>query len=92
MGVPGISERMKALAALSGTKIEDVPRHGLTSAVLQVKLTDAAVRAGATWAQIGTILGLPPKLAKRNQKILAARVTRDLLKLRNTAQLATAAS
>jgi hypothetical protein len=75
---------MEALAALSGTQISEIPRHGLTAAVLQVKLTDAAVQAGATWAQVGATQGLPAKLAKRNQKVLAARVARDLLRLRNS--------
>lgn len=86
MGAPPVSVRMEALAALSGTQIGEIPRHGLTAAALQVKLTDLAVRAGATWAQIGQTQGLPAKLAKRNHKVLAARVTRDLLRLRNAAQ------
>lgn len=83
-----MSDMMKALARLSGTFITTIPSSQMDMATLQVHLTDAAVRAGASWAQIGATMGLGAKQAKHNQKRLAARVERNLLVLRNAQGIA----
>ena len=88
MSPPPFSDRIRALAALSGTELTEIPDDQMNLATLQVHLTDAAVRAGSSWAQIGATLGIGPKLAKSNQKRLAARAQRNLLILRNAQGIA----
>lgn len=75
MSPPTREDRIAALAALSGTGPPQVPAGGHEFDVLLLRLAGEARRAGATWAAVGEVLGVPgPALAKREVRRLARAV------------------
>ena len=75
MSPPTEEDRLAALSALSNSGAMTLPAPGPERAVLAAELIGRARRCGATWATVGTALGVPgPKLAKREAGLIARAV------------------
>ena len=75
MSPPTEEDRLAALSALSGSGAMTLPAPGPERAVFALELLGRARRQGATWARVGTALGLTdPKLAKREARLLSRAV------------------
>lgn len=75
MTAPTEEDHLAALAALSGSGAMTLPAPGPERAVLAAELVGRARRCGATWAAVGTALGVPdPRLAKREARLLTRAV------------------
>lgn len=71
MSPPTEPDRLAALARLTGAGAEVMPPEGIERDRLALRLIGDAIGRRVSWAEVGEAMGgLPPKLAKREARLL----------------------